>query len=254
LEAIPHARMENLEQKLQEARPLHWFANLHKHKEPFKLEEFLEKYAYVVWQQAVLLETLHAAVALNKSPTGDAILLSRLIEKIRLIADSNITTKGKATNQLQLYLNAAQHAHADVTGINSFIARMRRGEPVAGALRTISVHQTVHELIQHTYVLVRTGEVFELAAAYLVSAIAADLPYQLLAFLNEPAQRKHLLLDKVQFYFAQYNNLLKELYLPSLRQLLTSMCADDEVKWQRAEDAALTVNRLLNNIALSLFR
>jgi hypothetical protein len=129
---------------------------------------FLEHHVYAVWDFMSLLKSLQRQLTCTEVPwvpRGDS-RVRALINEIVHGEESDIGCGEVPLSHFELYLQAMEEAGANTAVIRGFIDRIARGVPVEVAGWEAGVPVCARRFMEHTFQVIRTRRVHEVAAAF----------------------------------------------------------------------------------------
>ncbi|HUJ05316.1 MAG TPA: DUF3050 domain-containing protein [Streptosporangiaceae bacterium] len=236
-----HPGIDRLEDQIREARravikhPM--YAALDSRE---AIQTFVEHHVFAVWDFMSLLKSLQrnlTCVELPWVPTGPT-GSRRLINDIVLVEESD-ERGGGFISHFELYLEGMTQAGADTSVIDSFIAKLRAGQPVLRTLDEVSVPAPAAEFVRLTWGLIESAPVHAQAAAFAFGRedLIPDM-FQQVVGVNERIGS----LDTFVDYLARHIQVDSEEHTPMAMQMLADLCGEDEDKWA---ECAETVNLAL---------
>lgn len=129
---------------------------------------FLEHHVYAVWDFMSLLKALQRQITCTEVPwvpRGDA-RARALINEIVLGEESDTGCGEVPTSHFELYLRAMEEAGANTAPIRCFVGRISRGGTLEEANQEADVPVCARRFMEHTFHVIRTRRVHEIAAAF----------------------------------------------------------------------------------------
>lgn len=203
------------------------------------LRVFLEYHVYAVWDFMSLLKALQrelTCVSLPWVPAGSP-ETRMLINQIVLGEESDRAQDGRVCSHFELYLEAMAESQADTGGISAFIQSIIAGATVEQALEKHEVPPCVSAFVKDTFGFIHQGRVHEIAAAFtygredLIPGVFGEIVSGIAA--AEPGR-----LDIFRYYLERHIELDGDEHGELGRQMVASLCGDDDTKWQQAATAA----------------
>jgi len=204
------------------------------------LQRFMESHVAAVWDFMTLLKSLQrhlTCVEVPWVPTDDGIT-RRLINEIVLAEESDIDMSGRPISHYELYLDAMTCAGASTLPICTLVRCLKNGMSIDEALAQAKMPGNTAEFIKFTFDLVTTRPVWDQAAVFafgredlipdmfngIVSQLTTEFPTELKIF---------------NYYLARHIELDENEHAPLALRMVTTLCGDDEKKWQSATDMVL---------------
>jgi Protein of unknown function (DUF3050) len=202
------------------------------------LRVFMTSHAFAVWDFMSLVKTLQRALTCVETPWLPArdTHAARLINAIVLAEETDEVAPGEYTSHFDLYLTAMDELRADRDPIDNMIRAVRRGQTVSDALLAVEIPESTRGFVRTT-MRSAGGAVHEVAAAFLHGR--EDLvPMMFRRILGSLATDPTLTAVSFRRYLERHVDMDENDHSPMARQLLRSLCADDEAKWEQAAEAA----------------
>lgn len=205
------------------------------------IRTFQEHHVFAVWDFMSLLKSLQrnlTCVELPWVPTGPT-GSRRLINDIVLVEESDERADGFISH-FELYLEGMTQAGANTSVIDTFIGRLRSGQPVLAAIDEADVPGPSGEFVRLTWGFIEGAPVHAQAAAFAFGRedLIPDM-FQQVVGVNERVGS----LDTFVDYLARHIQVDSEEHTPMAMQMLADLCGDDEAKWA---ECAETVNLALD--------
>jgi Protein of unknown function (DUF3050) len=238
----PTLSLQNLEQSLWPLREKLAEHEIYRHiRNISEVHIFMEHHVFAVWDFMSLLKALQrdlTCVAIPWVPQGNR-LSRRLINEIVLEEESDADGAGGYLSHFELYRAAMAQCGADLSSIDGFLASIRNGDNAATALHRAGAPKAAESFVKTTMRIVKRGSIHAIAAAFtlgrediipqMFTPLVANLEHQF------PGQ-----LTLFQNYLQRHIRLDEERHTPMALQMLMELCGDDSVKWQEAQETALT--------------
>jgi hypothetical protein len=201
---------------------------------------FMAHHVFAVWDFMSLLKALQRGLTCVETPwlpAGEP-RLRRLINEIVLSEESDLTDRGEVVSHFELYLRAMREVGADTSQIEQFLASLRAGRSVEAALEEAGVPVCVKEFVRHTFRVVASGQLHELAAAFtygredlipdmfgaLVGRLDLDFPGRVTTF---------------RYYLDRHIELDGDEHGAMGREMVELLCGGDLVRQEDARTAAV---------------
>ncbi len=129
---------------------------------------FLEHHVYAVWDFMSLLKALQRQLTCTEVPwvpRGDA-RVRALINEIVLGEESDTGCGEVPTSHFELYLEAMEEAGANTRPVRCLVDRISCGATVDEASREAGVPMCARRFMEHTFHVIRSRQVHEIAAAF----------------------------------------------------------------------------------------
>jgi hypothetical protein len=202
---------------------------------------FMEHHAFAVWDFMSLLKSLQRQLTcvevpwVPTGPTGSR----RLINDIVLVEESD-ELGGGFISHFELYLDGMTQAGADRAAIDSFIDKIRAGQPVLTALKDAQAPAPSADFTTMTWGFIETAPIHCQAAAFAFGRedLIPDMFDQVAAVNRELSNQLSTFVD----YLERHIQVDAEEHTPMAMQMLADLCGDDQDKWRQCEE---TVNTAL---------
>ena len=231
-EARLHARLAPLRDALAQ-HPIYDRVN-----DVASLRTFMTSHVFAVWDFMTLLKSLQrtlTCVEIPWLPPRD-IAAARLINCIVLGEETDEVAPGEYTSHFDLYLTAMDELRANRDPIDAMIFSLRGGESVGEELDQLEIPESTRDFVRTT-MYIAGGTVHEVAASFLhgredlvpmifrriLGGIAADPTLECVSFRR---------------YLERHVDVDEHEHGPMARELLRSLCGEDEAKWDQAAEAA----------------
>jgi len=236
-----HPGIQRLEEAITETRdrvvghPL--YAALDNHD---AIVAFMEHHVFAVWDFMSLLKSLQiklTSVTVPWLPTTHR-ASRHLINDIVTVEESDELGEGYISH-FELYVDGMKEAGADTTAIDTLIALLRDGRPVADALGEAGVPGPSQDFSRATFAFIESRPVHCQAAAFAFGRedLIPDMFTQVVA-VNERGNKLNHFVD----YLERHIEVDGEKHTPMAMQMLADLCGDDDAKWR---ECAETVNAAL---------
>jgi Protein of unknown function (DUF3050) len=202
------------------------------------LRIFMTSHVFAVWDFMALLKTLQRSltcVEVPWLPSRDA-HAARLINAIVLAEETDEVAPGEYTSHFDLYLTAMDELGADRDPIDLALSEVRGGRTMDEALSGVEIPESTRDFVRTT-MRVAGGGTHEVAASFLHGRedLVPEMFRRILAGLGREPTLEHVAFRR---YLERHVDLDENEHSPMARQLLRSLCGDDEVKWAEATEAA----------------
>jgi pyrroloquinoline quinone (PQQ) biosynthesis protein C len=204
------------------------------------LSVFMNHHIYAVWDFMSLLKTLQINLTCTSVPwfpvgSGDT---RYLINEIVTGEESDVDSKGIRMSHYELYLQAMQQAGIDTAVFLEFIDALRASGDVSAALVAAKAPLAAQEFVEHTFSVIGSGKPHVQAAVFTFGR--EDLiPNMFLAMVNELNDKFPGQVAEFKYYLDRHIEVDGGHHSHLALEMTASLCGDDAVKWQEAEDATL---------------
>jgi len=205
------------------------------------LRLFMEHHVFAVWDFMSLLKALQVrlcCVGVPWLPAADP-QATRFINEIVLAEESDEDGQGGFLSHFALYVRAMTRCEADTGAIEKFLGEIRKGSSVPASLAAVGVPGCVERFVRQTFDLIERGNLWSLASAFTFGRedLLPALFQRIVDELNVEADGG---LEDFRYYLRRHIGLDEGEHGPMAVRLVTSLCGNDEARWQGAEEAAVT--------------
>ncbi len=203
------------------------------------LRTFMEYHVFAVWDFMSLLKALQQRLCCVSVPwmPPTSPVEARLINEIVLGEETDEDGHESYASHFDLYHRAMTAFGASTTTIDSFLAALRRGDGVAGALEFSHVEMPIRQFVSHTFQVIETDDVCQIASVFTFGREDL-LPGVFLKIVEELNASEHGRIDDFKFYLLRHIELDGDVHGPMAAGLVSKLCGTDEAKWKAAEEAA----------------
>ncbi len=195
---------------------------------PADILVFLEHHVFCVWDFQSLLKALQARLTCTTVPWLPSTdrEARRFINEVVLDEESDADGSGSYLSHFELYLDAMSDAGADKSRVNGFLARVRAGESVGGALRGAGVGGATAAFVEHTFDLIREGALHKLMAAFALGRedLIPGMFIQLVEHLREAEGERFA---RLLFYLRRHISVDGDQHGPRAKRVLDRLCEGD---------------------------
>lgn len=204
------------------------------------LRLFMEHHVFAVWDFMSLLKVLQqrlCCVEVPWLPAADS-QGCRFINEIVLAEESDIDARGRYASHFELYHGSMKQCGSNTAGIDGFLSDLRHGTGLLTALESPDVPEAARRFVQHTFKIIETGNLCEVAAAFTFGRedLLPDVFQRIVDELNTQAGGK---LDDFKYYLERHIGLDGDEHGPMATRLLQSLCGADDGLWEIAEQSAV---------------
>lgn len=204
------------------------------------VRKFRSQHVFAVWDFMCLLKRLQRSLtSVDKYwlPSGDP-LVRRFINEIVLEEESGDNRHGGYLSHFELYLEAMSDSGADRVPVNTFIERIRLGETVESALSDLEIADETRSFVNTTWHFVDKAPIHAVASAFAFGREEV-IPEMFVKILRDLSSENSNIFEKFCDYLELHIELDGDTHGPLALRMLESLCGDDEVKWNEAQEAAL---------------
>ena len=209
----------------------------------------MEHHVFAVWDFMSLLKMLQARLCCVDVPWMDSVdpQACRFINEIVLAEESDEDGRGGFASHFDLYRRCMKQCGASTTGIDTFLADLRRGIPIQSALASSVVPDAVVPFVDHTFKIIEEGDLCAIASAFTYGRedLLPDVFQCIVDELNVEAGGH---LSDFQYYLERHIGLDGDEHGPMATRLIESLCGSDDSMWKTVEQTAsacLIARRLL---------
>lgn len=204
------------------------------------LRLLMEHHVFAVWDFMSLLKELQRRLSCTTVPwlpSGQP-LGCRLVNEIVLGEESDEDGHGGFASHFELYHRAMTGCGASTAAIDQFLQAIRAGQPVATALDSAPIPESVRHFVRRTFTVIEQGSVVAIASAFTFGRedLLPDLFRRVVEELNVQTCGG---LEDFRYYLNRHIGLDEEEHGPMASKLITLLCGTDEDCWREAEEAAV---------------
>lgn len=205
-----------------------------------KLHLFMQHHVFAVWDFMSLLKSLQNRFCntdLPWQPPPDR-LAARFINEIVLGEETDEDGEGGYASHFELYHRAMKRCGATTAIIDQFLAELRTGQTIEGSLTNCQASSSVQSFVLQTFEVIDRADVCEIGSAFLFGRedLLPGVFQRIIESLNQESAGK---LNGFLFYLNRHIELDEGHHGPMAARLISSLCGENEDRWQRAEDAAV---------------
>jgi hypothetical protein len=194
-------------------------------------------HVFAVWDFMALLKALQRRLTCVDVAWAPPVsrLAARLVNEIVLGEETDEIRAGVTMSHFELYLQAMREIEADTGPVCAFIESIRAGVSPSIALERAPAPPAARGFVDATLALVATGEVEELAAAFLLGRedLVPAMFRRLLPAIGASRETRSL-----RFYLERHIDVDEGEHGPLAQRLLVELCGADPTRWGRAREAA----------------
>ena len=195
------------------------------------IKKLMESHVFAVWDFMSLLKALQINLTCFEipwRPIGDP-KIRRLVNSIVLEEESDVDSEGKPASHFELYLEAMKECGAETSTIETFMKNLNKDSRP-------KINEDIDSFLNTTFSIIEGGKSHEIASAFTFGR--EDLiPDMFLAIVNDMNKEKSF--DKFVYYLERHIELDGGDHGPLALELICNLCADDEKKWDKVQEAAI---------------
>lgn len=203
-----------------------------------KLQTFMERHVFAVWDFMSLLKTLQiklTCVSVPWVPVGSP-STRFLINEIVTGEESDVDENGHRISHFELYLHAMDQAKANTQTIQQLVTAVTTGTPVRAALQAQPIPTATRAFVENTFDVIDSGKVHVQAAVFTFGR--EDLiPGMFLSFVNELNKSTDNSLTKLKYYLERHIEVDGDHHSHLGYTMTSELCGTDPVKWTEATEA-----------------
>lgn len=231
-------RIEQLQQAVKPYRKKLINHSLYSHlTDEHSLRIFMMHHVFAVWDFMSLVKYLQiqfTCVSLPWKPTQYT-EISRLINEIVVAEESDKLPDGSVASHFEMYVRAMIVFGADIKPIKNTIYKLDK-TPLTMVLTTLPA--AVNEFVSHTFSLIQENKSHKVAAAFTFGREDV-IPDMFRAVVKDLNKKNDGTLDLYQYYLDRHIELDEAEHTPLALEMVSTICGDDEKKWQEATDTAV---------------
>ncbi|MCP9235506.1 DUF3050 domain-containing protein [Lewinella sp. JB7] len=227
--------MTRIETVLDQIAPLH--RALREHRIYGQLDSiadirvFMEHHIFAVWDFMSLLKALQnglTCTTLPWKPSPNA-RTARFINEIVLGEETDVDRNGVPASHFELYLESMQEVGADTRPIHDLLRKVETLTDVEHALRTTDLPAGVAPFLEHTFDLIREGQLHKIAAAFTFGRENL-IPDMFIEIINQSGEDKRNF-ARLLYYLERHIEVDGDEHGPLAEAMILELCGDDERKW-----------------------
>ena len=201
---------------------------------------FMENHVFAVWDFMVILKSLQRSLTCTEMawlPASNP-KTCRLVNEIVLCEESDGDGQGGYASHFELYHRAMRRCGADTTPIDRFVDLLRQGTGVLEALARLDIPECTRSFVYKTISTALQGQVCEVAASFAFGRedLLPDVFERAIAETKRVGDRSF---DGFVYYLNRHVEVGGDSHRPMAEQMIASLCGDDDLKWQLAEESAI---------------
>ena len=193
------------------------------------LQTFMQHHAFAVLDFMWLLKRLQRDLCCNDVPWLPVANpeLSRFVNEIVLGEESDEDGNSGFCSHFEMYLQAMKDVGTSCHQINRFVERLRVGQPVGEALKSVAVCESVCEFVEFTHSVATEGSAADVAVVFCFGRedIIPDMfNRMLLAFESSGMQ-----VSRLAYYIRRHIELDGDHHGPLTRKMVDMLCESESV-------------------------
>ena len=204
------------------------------------VQQFMELHVYAVWDFMSLLKALQNECCCTTVPWTPPAnpAVARLINEIVLAEETDEDENGRFASHFDLYLAAMQQAGANTATVEQFLSALSEGQSVPVAMTSAGVPEAAQAFVNQTFDIIDQGHLPSIAAAFTFGRedLLPDVFTQVVSGINKGSDSQ---LSKFAYYLDRHISLDGDEHGPMARQLVNTLCGENQENWQRAEQAVI---------------
>jgi hypothetical protein len=202
------------------------------------LRVFMQYHVFAVWDFMSLLKSLQnnlTCTTVPWFPKGSA-NTRYLINEIVVGEESDVDSFGARKSHFELYLEAMNQCGADTSGIEKFIAELKRTNDLNAALAIAQVAPEIAEFVNYTFDIINTNKDY-LQAAVFTYGREDLIPNMFLSMINEMGKKEAENISVFKYYLERHIEVDGDHHSHLALQMTSSLCGTNTQYWEEAEKA-----------------
>jgi hypothetical protein len=201
----------------------------------------MEHHVFAVWDFMSLLKALQrqiCCVAVPWLPPPNS-MAARLINEVVLAEESDEDGQGGYGSHFDLYRRAMIRFGADTTKIDRLLSLLRKAQPIDDAISASEVGEPVRRFVDHTFEIIGSNDLCRIASAFTFGREDL-LPDVFQKIVDQLDRQTGGGLAEFKYYLRRHIDLDAEEHGPMAARLISELCGEDRVKWNAAQEAAVS--------------
>lgn len=212
---------------------------------PEQLQVFMEHHVFAVWDNMSLLKALQQEFTRTKNPwipVGDP-ELRFLINKLILVEETDLNSKGEHQSHFEMYLDAMVETGASTQKIRDFLLHVNHGTDIFLIIAASKLPISIKQFVKNTFDVISEAKPHNIAAAFTFGRenLVPEIFHQLLKEVKSDLPQENI---KLFEYYLKRQKELKSEYQPKAFKMLEMLCGKDSEKW---EEVSLTAQKALDS-------
>lgn len=231
-------RIEELEKELKGLRKELANHALYKNlKTPEDIKTFMEYHVFAVWDFMSLLKALQLKLSNVSVPwiPNSNTKLTRLINEIVLVEESDLNETGLPQSHFEMYLDAMKEIGANTNCVHELINLLCYQVPVNKSIESLELDYRVKKHLGTTFSIIRTDQLHYITAAFTYGRedVIPSIFIQIVDGIsqNNPSES----LDKLMYYLQRHIEVDSDEHGPICKKMLIEICEEDDSKWDQVK-------------------
>lgn len=193
---------------------------------------FMEHHVYAVWDFMSLLKALQNRLTCTQIPWIPVSnpSISRLINEIVCVEESDIDENGNIASHFEMYLNAMEEIGADSFKIREILASCASDITISSAFQITELTEAQRDFLAFTFNIIESNELHKIAAAFTFGR--EDLiPDMFIGILKEAKENNNQEYPKFRYYLNRHIEMDGDKHGPLSLEMINILCENDDKKW-----------------------
>lgn len=203
------------------------------------LQLFMEYHIFAVWDFMSLLKTLQNKLSCTQVPwtPGNNVRLSRLINEI-VLGEECDEIDGSVYSHMEYYVLAMNDLGCDTSLIKKLLDKVRECGNYRQAVEGLPIPQAAKLFMDNTFSIIESNDVVAIAAAFTMGRETL-VPEMFIEIVKGIKNIGHINSEKLIKYLERHIELDGEEHGPLAFQMVTELCGNDDLLWNRAADSVI---------------